>query len=51
MHGFYNYLIFIDSMHFMNSRREVLVKNLSDNDFKRLSQEFNSHLLKLVKQK
>ena len=27
-------LVFIDSMQFMNSRLEKLVKNLSDNDFK-----------------
>ena len=28
-----------------------LVKNLSDNDYKNLSQEFNGDLLELVKQK
>ena len=37
-------LVFIDSMQFM-------VKNLSDNDFKYLSEEFSGDLLKLVKQK
>ena len=36
-----NNLVFIDSMQFMNSSLDTLVKNLSDNDFKYLSQEFN----------
>ena len=35
-------LIFIISMQFMNSSLVVLVKNLSDNDFKLSSQEFSS---------
>ena len=30
-------LVFIDSMQFMNSGLEKLVKNLSDNDFKNIS--------------
>ena len=30
--------VFIDSMQFMNSSLDVLVKNQSDNDFKYLSQ-------------
>ena len=34
----------------MNSRLDGLVKNLSDNGFKHLSQELNGYLLKLVKQ-
>ena len=38
-------------MQFMNSSLDILVKNLTDNDFKHLSQEFNGELLKLVKQK
>ena len=46
-----NNLFFIDSMQFMNSSLYVLVKNLSDNDFKYLSEEFRVDLLKLVKQK
>ena len=29
-----NNLVFIDSMQFMNSSLDALVKNLSDNDFK-----------------
>ena len=44
-------LIFIDSMQFINSSLDVLIKNLSDNEFKLLLQEFNGDLLKLVKQK
>ena len=44
-------LIFIDSMQFMNSCLEKLVKNLPDDDFKYLTQEFDSNHLKLLKQK
>ena len=44
-------LVFIGSMQFMNSSLEKLVKNLSDNDFKYLTQEFDSKNLKLLKQK
>ena len=33
-------LVFIDSMQFMNSGPNSLVKNLSNNDFKYLSEEF-----------
>ena len=33
-------LVFIDSMKFINSSLEKLVKNLSDNDFKYLTQQF-----------
>ena len=44
-------LIFIDSMQFMNSSLDSLVKNLSDNDFKYLSEEFSGDLLKLDKEK
>ena len=36
-----NNLVFIDSMQFINSSLHSLVKNLSDNDFKYLSQEFS----------
>ena len=35
----------------MNSSLEKLVKNLSDNDFKYLTQEFGSKNLELLKQK
>ena len=34
-------LVFIDSMQFMNSSLDELVKNLSDNDFKYSSREFS----------
>ena len=33
-------LVSIDSMQFMNSRIEKLFKNLTDNDFKYLTEEF-----------
>ena len=46
-----NNLVFIDSMQFMNSNLDTLVMNLSDNDFKYSSQEFNGDLLELVRQK
>ena len=35
----------------MNYSLDALFKNLSDNDFKYLSQEFSGYLLKLVRQK
>ena len=38
-------------MQFMNSSLDSLVKNLSDNDFKYLSEEFRGKFLNLVKQK
>ena len=46
-------LVSIDSMQFMNSSLDALVKNLWDNDFEYLFkiQEFRSDLLQLVKQK
>ena len=40
-------LVFIDSMQFMNSSLKKLVKNLSDNDFKYLTEEFGSRKLAL----
>ena len=43
--------IFIESMQFMSSILDALVKNLSDNDFKYLSEEFSGEFLRLVKQK
>ena len=46
-----NNLVFIDSMHFMNYSLNKLVKNLSNNDFKYLSQIFSGDLLELIKQK
>ena len=44
-------LVFIDSMQFMNSSLDSLIKNLSDIDFKYLSEEFSGEFLRLVKQK
>ena len=44
-------LVFICSMQFMNSSLEKLVKNLSDNDFKYLTEKFGSTNLELLKQK
>ena len=41
-------LVFIDSMQFMNSSHDKLVKNLSDEDFKYLEQ-FGSENLELLK--
>ena len=44
-------LSFIDSILFMNSSFNKLVKNLSNKDFKYLSEEFTGEKLKLVKEK
>ena len=44
-------LVFIDSMEFMNFNLDKLVKNLSDEDFKYLIEEFGSKKLELLKQK
>ena len=44
-------LIFIDPEQYMNYSLEKLFKNLSDNNFKYLTQEFNFKNLKLLKQK
>ena len=44
-------LIFIDSMLFMNASLDKLVKNLSDEDFKYLSEEFSNEQVQLVKEK
>ena len=44
-------LVFIDSMQFMNSSLDKLVKNLWDEDFKYLVEEFGSKNLELFKQK
>ena len=43
-------LVFIDIMQFMNSSLDSLVKNMSDNDSKYLSEEFSGKFLELVKQ-
>ena len=44
-------LVFLDSMQFMNSSLDKVVKNLSDKDFKYLIEEFGSENLELLKQK
>ena len=44
-------IVFIDSMHFMNSSLDKLGKNLSNEDFKYLVEEFFSENLELLKQK
>ena len=44
-------LVFIDSMQFMNSSLEQLIRNLADDDFKYLTKEFSSKNLKLLRQK
>ena len=43
--------MFINSMQFMNSSFDKLVKNLSDEDFKYLVEEFCSKNLEVLKQK
>ena len=44
-------LLFIDSMKFMNSSFDKLVKNLSEKDFKYSVEEFGSENVELFKQK
>ena len=46
-----NNIVFKDSMLFLNSSLDKLAKNLSDEDFKYLSEEFSGEKLKLVKKK
>ena len=46
-----NKLSFINTIQFLSSSLDSLVKNLNENDFKYLSQEFGSNVLDLVKQK
>ena len=43
--------MFIDSMQFMNSSLDELVKNLSDEDFKYLVEEVGFENLEVLKQK
>ena len=47
----HNKLSFIDSFQFLSSSLDSIVKNLSKDDFKYLSQEFDKNKLDLVKQK
>ena len=44
-------LVFIDTMQFMSSSLDKLVKNLSDEDFKYSVKEFGTENLKILKQK
>ena len=44
-------LVFIDSIQFMNSSLDKLDENLSDDDFKYLTEKFGSANLELLKQK
>ena len=44
-----NKLSFIDSFQFLSSSLDILVKNLSKNDFKNSSEEFDNNVLDLVK--
>ena len=44
-------IIFIDSMQFMKSSLDSLVRNLIDEDFKHLSEDYSSELLELEKEK
>ena len=44
-------IVFIDSMLFMNSSLDKLVKNLASEDFKYLSAEVSGKQLELVKKK
>ena len=44
-------IVFIDSMLFLNSSLDKLAKNLSDKDFKHLSEVFSDEKLELVKKK
>ena len=46
-----NKLIFIDSFQFLSSSLERLIKNLSKDYCKYLSQEFDNNVVDLVKQK
>ena len=53
MHGIFlnKHLVLIDSMQFMNSSLDKLIKKLSDEDFRYLVEEFGSKNLELLKQK
>ena len=46
-----NNIVFIDSMLFLNSSLDKLIKNLGDEDFKYLSEVFSGEKLELVKKK
>ena len=44
-------LVSIDSVRFLSHSVEILVKNLGENDFYHLSQEFNANVLDSIKKK
>ena len=44
-------LVFIDSIHFLHNLLDNLVKNLGENDFYHVSQEFNANALDLLKKR
>ena len=44
-------LVFLGSMQYLSSSLDALVKNVSYNDFKHLSQEFSDEFLESLKQK
>ena len=46
-----NNFVFIESIQFMNFSLDSFVKNLLNNDFKHLSQEFTGDVLELAQQK
>ena len=46
-----NKLSFIDTFPFIRSSLDSLVKNLGEDDFKYVSEEFDNNVLDLVKQK
>ena len=47
----FNVSYFIDSFQFLSSSLDSLIKNLSKDDLKYLSQDFDNNILDLVKQK
>ena len=51
MHGIFlnKNLVFIDSLQFMDSSLKKLLKNLTEDDFKYLTEEFGSKNLELLK--
>ena len=44
-------LLCIDSVHFLNNSLDNLVRNLGENDFYHLCQEFDANVLDLCKKK
>lgn len=44
-------LLFIDSLRFLSHSLQILVKNLGENNFYHLSQEFHANVLDSIKKK